>query len=466
MSSFYYPMPGMRVPGPLNFEPVTNALMHLSQTRQRQEQFERDDKRLALEDQRWRTTDARSQQQFDLQKRKAELEEQGLPQERALRQAQIDLAQAQARSAGQKNVLESAVADLITGGANVSNAPPPHSTPGSSNLQGGPNPGVQPQSYGGERAPSRNFLMDTVYSGGQAPPAGHNALMPSQTQQTQQYRPGVILAADDMPYGRQAPPAPQQRPGGPPVAQPGEDMVETPLGTMSRARARQLGMGLALAGKGDAGRMLADSATPGANLQKPTLNQIEERTVNSAMQLGRLADIKKRFDPKFLEIPQRMKLLGQSWSAKMGGKLSPDQAKEMNRYAAFRSSTVNNANQILKELSGAAVTPQEYERIQNDIPIAGTGIFDGDDPVSFVAKYERSEQSLRSAIARYNFMRSQGLNFTKENIDMFMGLDDVPAAYEKRGDEIEATIRQRNPSITPQALEEQTAVQLKREWGI
>ena len=131
--------------------------------------------------------------------------------------------------------------------------------------------------------------------------------------------------------------------------------------------------------------------------------------MNAATQLGRLSDIEKRFDPKFLDIGNRMKMLGASWTAKAGGKLSPEIQSDLGRYAAFRSAAVNNLNTVLKEVSGAAVTPQEYERIQSDQPVAGTGIFDGDDPVSFKAKMQRTTTALRSAIARLNFMRNQGI---------------------------------------------------------
>ncbi len=451
MASHYYPLPGYNVGPGIDFSPVERAIDNYAQTRHRNALMARDEQRLAMDEQRWQRTDSRAQQQFELQKRRAEFDEQSMPLEQEHKRAQIGLAQAQAKAAGQRNVLDEAVASML------SEAPPPHSTPGSSNVQGG---GFQPQSFSPEsRLDQQNALMR----------------VPSQTTPSPQPVRNFLTAPYDgsgdarLQLAADTAPSPQDgQPTGPAAVygMPGEALVETPLGRMPRDRARRLGMGLAISGKGDAGKMLLDAAAGGANLQKPTLNQLEERTVNSAMQLGRLADIRKQFDPKFLEIPNRLKLAGASWSAKFGSKLSPQLQGELRNYAKFRSSTVNNANQILKELSGAAVTPQEYERIQNDIPIAGTGIFDGDDPVSFVAKHDRSEQSLRSAIARHNFMRAQGLNFTKDNIDMFMSLDDVPARYEQRATEIESRIRQTNPSITPQALEEQTAVQLKREWGI
>jgi hypothetical protein len=199
-------------------------------------------------------------------------------------------------------------------------------------------------------------------------------------------------------------------------------------------------------------------------------NELDTRTMNAAGHLARLTDIEKSFDPKYLEIPHRIKMLGASWSAKLGeqlgGKLAPEQRAELSKYASFRSRTVNNLNTNLKELSGAAVTPQEAERQAHDIPVAGVGTFDGDDPVSFEAKMKRSIQTQRAAIARYNFMKSKGLNFDRDRIGQFMALDDVPAAINRRGAEIEQQLKRASPNIKPEQLQNHVRQKLKQEFGI
>ena len=110
---------------------------------------------------------------------------------------------------------------------------------------------------------------------------------------------------------------------------------------------------------------------------------------------------------------------------------------------------VNNLNTVLKEVSGAAVTPQEYERIQSDQPVAGTGIFDGDDPVSFKAKDAAVRRRRSSRLSRLNFMRNQGLRLNRENLDQFMALEDVPAAIDRRGAEIGAEVAPSQPQRRP-----------------
>lgn len=257
----------------------------------------------------------------------------------------------------------------------------------------------------------------------------------------------------------------------PPPAPPAPDLVNTPFGRMSRSEARDLGSTMLLDPRyATAGKAILDSVE-GPNqgqMGKLATNQLEEKTLNSAAMLARLGDIQRRFDPKFLEIPTRLKMLGASWSAKagsaLGGKLSDDQKRELSRFASFRSASVNNLNTILKELSGAAVTPQEYERLKNDVPQAGTGILDGDDPVSFNAKLQRAQQTARAAIARYNFMRSKGLQFDRNSLDQFLSLDDVPKAIDQRGAEIESQLRK--SGADPNTIDQQVRRRLKQEFGI
>lgn len=264
--------------------------------------------------------------------------------------------------------------------------------------------------------------------------------------------PGLQLASDATPAAQ-----PQQAPA----------LVDTPFGKMSREEARDLGSTMLLDPRyATAGKAILD-AVEGPNqghMGRTAQNQLEERTLNAAAQLGRLENIKTMFNPKFLEIPKRMEMLGVSWSAKMGAKLSPEQRSELSKYSAMRATIVNNLSTILKELSGAAVTPQEYERIKNDQPNAGTGIFDGDDPITLESKLNNSIRIQRQAIARYNYMRSKGLNFDKSNIDQFLALDDVPAAIDQRGAEIESNLRK--SGADPNTIDQQVRRQLKQEFGI
>ncbi len=267
--------------------------------------------------------------------------------------------------------------------------------------------------------------------------------------------PGVQLIADQQPQN--APSVQQQ------------DMVETPYGRMPRDEAQNLAGSMLLSPKySAAGRAILDSISKGSDvgMSKPAANQLDERTISAASTLGRLQEIRRQFKPDFLEIPSKMKLLGASWGAAFGGKLDPKMEQQLRDYAAFRATGFDNFNQLLKELSGTAVSAQELARQKVVQPNPGEGLFDGDDPVTFMSKIDQGERIAKAAMARMNYMRTKGLLFDKNTAESFMRLEDVPAAIDRRGAEIEQQLRQQNPKADPMAIEKETQRRLKQEFGI
>src|SRR5262249_25804278 len=127
--------------------------------------------------------------------------------------------------------------------------------------------------------------------------------------------------------------------------------------------------------------------------------------------LARLQDTQAKFDPKFLSIPNR---LGYAWSNLQDkinpGSLDPQSRQDLANFVAFRRDGVANLSQYLNELSGAAITPQEFTRLSEALPNPGTGVFDGDGPTEFKAKYDASVEQAQHALMRANYASAHGLN--------------------------------------------------------
>ena len=247
------------------------------------------------------------------------------------------------------------------------------------------------------------------------------------------------------------------------------DMVETPYGRMPRDEAQSLAGSMLLSPKySAAGRAILDSISKGSDvgMSKPAANQLDERTISAASTLGRLQEIKRQFKPEFQQIPTKMKMLGASWGAAFGGNLNPEMQKQLQDYASYRATAFDNFNQLLKELSGTAVSAQELARQKIVQPNPGEGLLDGDDPVTLQSKMNQGERIAKAAIARMNYMRNQGLQFNKDTAEQFMRLEDLPQVIEHRGAQIEQELRQQNPKADPQALEQETKRRLKQEFGI
>lgn len=324
-------------------------------------------------------------------------------------QATTALAQAQARAAGQKDEVNGAIAGMLRGAL-----PQPGAAPQ-------PQPQLQPQSFDGGGMPMRPQPIADVMT-------TDPALIQTQSTSTPQ--------------------APQQ----PPV-------VDTPLGRMPMDQAQKLGFALGLAGKGDAGKMLIDAANSD-KLDKTAKGEVEKDMVGLVGTIGRLESIEKKFDPKFLDIPNRA---GMAWNAMIDkfGALPDDQKADLTRYTKFRQVAVQNAALYVKYLSGVAVSEQEFARISKTLPNAGTGIADGDSPTEFQAKMKESVSQAKMAYARAHYLTQKG--FKGKPWEAGIAIDDVRELVEQRGAQIEQELRGRVP---PERMNGVVRQKLKQEFGI
>lgn len=314
---------------------------------------------------------------------------------------------------------------------------------------------LQPK-QGQAPAPAAPMLQPQSYQG-PAPQSNQNPFLQLATDR--------ITPVDDRQQAPQGQPQPQVETTAP-------NMIDTPFGPMTREDAQQMGGAMLLDPRyAAAGKAMLESLQYGKNqLSKPAETQLDERTISAASGLGRMQNIRKLYRPEFQEIPTKLKLLGASWGAalgpQLGGKLSPELQKQLGDFAAYKATAFDNFNQLLKELSGTAVSAQELSRQKIVQPNPGEGIFDGDDPITFQAKIDQGEKVFRSAIARMNFMRNRGVTFNKDTAEQFLRLEDVPAAIDRRGAEIEQQLRQQNPQADPMSIEREALKRVQQEFGI
>jgi lysozyme len=265
-----------------------------------------------------------------------------------------------------------------------------------------------------------------------------------------------------------APQQPQQQPQQRPAA-PDQDIVNTPWGRMSREKARKLGGQAIMTGEPrylEMGKVLLEAAGPsnaGAAFGKEGGNLLDKKSIDATNHIARLVDVEKSFNPEFLQIPKRLGFAWTSVRAKFQD-LKPEQAKPLAEFAEFRRASVENMSRLLNELSGAAVSPQEYERIRNTQPDAGTGIFDGDDPVTFHAKMRGVVAQQKRAIARYNYLRKNGPQGA--NPWDVMPLEDIDKVINAKGAELHKQIKQENPKADPAVIDQAVKAKLAQEFGI
>jgi hypothetical protein len=146
---------------------------------------------------------------------------------------------------------------------------------------------------------------------------------------------------------------------------------------------------------------------------------VQQKAINASEIGSRVASMMKDFDPKFLQMGTKLSNWWSSGKAKINSDLlGDDEKRELNRFAVFQSRSIGNVNRLLNELSGAAVSPQEAERLKAEVPNPGTGWFDGDDPITFKSKMERIVTDTNAALARYRYYQAVGIPNNLEEIPL------------------------------------------------
>jgi hypothetical protein len=191
-------------------------------------------------------------------------------------------------------------------------------------------------------------------------------------------------------------------------------------------------------------------------LSKPTKTKVEEQQLNTGDQIARLNNIQFSYRPEFLNIKFRA---GQEWNTLKDkfGKLPPEEKATLTAYSAYKQNATQNLNLTIKEITGAAMSNGESERIIATLPKAGTGVFDGDSPTEFEAKLNNGIQQTKYALARKQYALKNGLKW--ENID----LGQMPVIINKRASDIAKQYK-----LDPENPKDQNTIlkQLAAEFGI
>jgi hypothetical protein len=169
-------------------------------------------------------------------------------------------------------------------------------------------------------------------------------------------------------------------------------------------------------------------------LSGPTKNKLQESIVQATDELDRLNSIGQDFDPKFLQIPGRLKggaLKVKDLAGGMLGEMSPDEQQYLSKFSTFKADAAKNLSLILNRLSGAAISPAEGERLKKGIPN------DNDSPTQFIAKYQSAVKDSSRAIMRANWALKNGIGVQSvEQLSKTMPLAGIDQVYAERANAI------------------------------
>lgn len=193
------------------------------------------------------------------------------------------------------------------------------------------------------------------------------------------------------------------------------------------------------------------------DLSKSTKGKLEEEILTTGNAITRLNQIKASYRPEY----QNVKYRAQSAWSELKDKFSNLPESERNNlqgFVVYRQSALQNLNQTIKDLTGAAMGVQEAERIIAASPNAGTSVFDGDSPTTFQSKLDNQIKQVQYALARKQYSLNKGLRW--ESIP----LERMPILINERGKEI-AKQYNLNPEKNPADMNT-VQRQLAAEFGV
>ncbi len=274
--------------------------------------------------------------------------------------------------------------------------------------------------------------------------------------------------------------APQPAPA--PAQPQDEAVIQTPRGPMAPVEAKAFAQRLLALPeyRPIAEQILKDveAIQNKGRLEKGAKTELEKSMISGGNHLSRLNEIAAEFDPRFLQIPFRANQSVAKVIESFGGTLKPETSQTLQQYASFRAKAAGNLNALLKELSGAAVSAQEYNRLLMQEPNAGTGgvldVVMRDSPTEFKAKLESSMRGVKLAVARASYMRNAlGLDDAKiaamaqsGAISKNISLEGMPALMRRTENQMMQEARRQLPRANDDELRMQVRERMKGVFGI
>ena len=230
--------------------------------------------------------------------------------------------------------------------------------------------------------------------------------------------------------------------------------------------------GMVIESDGKGGFTIRTNAEQGgpSNLTKPNQTRVQEDLINNNESLVRLSSIMRSFKPEFQEIPKRMGIGWDQLKSKMGVNINDADKKQLEEFSNYRTNAIDNLNKEIRAQTGATMNKEEAKRITEVFPNAGTGIFDGDDPITTQSKIKNIYKKLVMTNARYSYYLKSGVDAatlkTLINSGDVMSLDEMETTINKRGKELENKIKAANPGIDNKSMVLQVKAALSREFGV
>lgn len=198
-------------------------------------------------------------------------------------------------------------------------------------------------------------------------------------------------------------------------------------------------------------------------------NTIQDQLLNTGSAIQRLERMRESFKPDFLEIGTRLTALFAGLASKVGLQVTKRDESALADFVTFRQNASENLNLYIKEVTGAQMSEPEAKRLGNDVPVVGTGVFDGDDPITFKTKLDNSLRKMKEVQARAYWLSKQGIQIGPDNLKELSkkySLDGMSSLMEKEAKAIRKQVEDLKPNLKPEQINAAVARAVAERFGL
>lgn len=192
-----------------------------------------------------------------------------------------------------------------------------------------------------------------------------------------------------------------------------------------------------------------------SKLDKTNKRKIQEKAFNLGEANARFKSMRNAFDPKLLTAQSKLKAKFATVKNWLDVDLSHEEKLLVENTTRMSRRTNESLALFIKDISGAAVSEQEAQRLSKVMPKID------DSPIEYATKLEDVMEMTEWALWRHNYALKNGLDPLKTGVDLY----EVEDLVERQGEKIELKIRQANPGIDENSVNSMVAQELQALFG-
>lgn len=226
----------------------------------------------------------------------------------------------------------------------------------------------------------------------------------------------------------------------------------------SRMNAEKKAPGFGLTVGPDGTIQFTQGIGPG-ELTSKTKGGLEDEAIESIKGLDRLKAAGETFDREFLTLGGKVSAAITAGKEKLGFETSDADREKLTRYTEFKRAALANLNEYINRITGAAVGADEAPRLIAAMPSAGQGLFDGDSPTEFKAKYNAVVKDLERAAARSIYARRNGISY--ESIPLAR----MDSIMKDRAAQLRDLVKAEDPTRSKEEIDAEARRRFRAEFG-